>query len=167
MSVKVDRVHEAAYRIAAPFGDGNTVYMYLITGRRLALVDTGTARAPQAVIQPALRSIGIDLSQLDLILNTHASGEAASEPTLRDAEARQLLEDAIRWADGLHEIVARVVKNRPQASKAELTREAYARVAEQIYHIPAGLALGMGMHWAAAITLLAHVEAALEGSYPL
>lgn len=320
MAVKVDRIHEVVYRIAAPFGDGDTVYMYLITGRRLALVDTGTARAPQAIIQPALRSLGIDLSQLDLILNTHAhldhiggnlalrrvskaavylhqadlplaqsvdaqveslvarlrtlqmpkemlqqpvrrltamattvagadvllsggdvvqlgsgiqlrvihcpghtpgsvsyyweaegvllagdavqgthpfyvtasdyrrsladlarleklsllclghthaSGEAVNEPTLRDAEARQLLEDAIQSADGLHEVVAKVVKNRPRASTTELTREAYARVAEQIYHIPAGMALGMGMHWAAAITLLAHVEAALEGSYPL
>ncbi len=318
--MKVDRVHEAIYRIAAPFGNGGTVFLYLLKGKRLALVDTGTGRSPQTVIQPALESLGMDLSQVDLILNTHChldhtggnlairkvsdaaiylhradlslsrsveaqvefltarlraldvpkviqqqparllasmaggtagvdvrlldgdrinlgdgvelraihcpghtpgstcyywesegvllagdavqgthpfycnasayrhslatltrfqtqllclghthpGGRAAEDPTVRGVEAcGQLLQEAMQSADSLHGIVAEVVKEKPRAARGAVALEAFARMSAQLYHIPSEVAIQMGMPWSAAITLLAHIEAALEGNYPV
>ncbi len=70
--MSVVQIHPAVYRIETPFGDGGTVFLYLLKGDSLALVDTGASDSPRRVLQPALAEIGIALSDVDLILNTHA-----------------------------------------------------------------------------------------------
>jgi len=47
------------------------VEAYLLRGEQNILIDTGIAPAPDRDIAPALRTIGLDLSDIDLIINTH------------------------------------------------------------------------------------------------
>lgn len=70
--MQVDRIHRAIYRITTPYDKTGTVFLYLLKGDRVALVDTGAADSPREVLEPALAEIGLDLSQVSLILNTHA-----------------------------------------------------------------------------------------------
>ena len=69
--MKAVQIHPAIYRIETPFGQGATVYLYLLKGERLALVDTGAADSPRRILQPALAEIGLNLSDVEVILNTH------------------------------------------------------------------------------------------------
>ena len=63
-------VSERVYRIQAPY-QGNAVHLYLVRGAKLALIDSGAADSPAAAIEPALRELGLDWSDLDYVLNTH------------------------------------------------------------------------------------------------
>jgi len=60
------------YSIMAPFHGGGNVFLALIRGDRIALVDTGVAHTPGEVIEPVLADMGLALSDIDMILNTHA-----------------------------------------------------------------------------------------------
>lgn len=66
------QIHKAIHRITAPYGEGGVVFLYLLKGDRVALIDTGTVDSPRQFIQPALAEMGMGLSDVDLILNTHA-----------------------------------------------------------------------------------------------
>jgi glyoxylase-like metal-dependent hydrolase (beta-lactamase superfamily II) len=70
--MSITQIHKAIHRIMASYGVGGSVYLYLLTGDRVALVDTGVADSPREYIQPALAEIGMSLSDIDLVLNTHA-----------------------------------------------------------------------------------------------
>lgn len=69
--MQVTQVHDKIYRIETPFGGGGTVFLYLLKADRLALVDTGTAQSPKEVLEPALAGMGLSISDVDVILNTH------------------------------------------------------------------------------------------------
>jgi glyoxylase-like metal-dependent hydrolase (beta-lactamase superfamily II) len=58
--------------VMAPFHGGGNVFLYLLKGDRIALVDTGVTHTPSEVLQPALAEMGLTLSDIDLVLNTHA-----------------------------------------------------------------------------------------------
>lgn len=47
------------------------VAIYIVVGRRVALVDTGFAYHPGRAIEPALASLGLSLRDIDLVLTTH------------------------------------------------------------------------------------------------
>ncbi len=64
------KVSERVYRIEAPY-EGNAVHLYLIRGSKLALIDSGAADSPLAAVEPALRELGLQWSDLDYLLNTH------------------------------------------------------------------------------------------------
>lgn len=90
------QVHPAIYRIATPYEGGGVVYLYLIKGDRLALVDTGVSGSPREVLPAALAEIGLNLADVDLVLCTHghldhAGGnpgvKAASGATIRMHQA--------------------------------------------------------------------------------
>lgn len=66
------QVNRAIYSIMAPFHGGGNVFLYLLKGDRIAVVDTGVEHTPSDVLQPALAEMGLALSDVDLILNTHA-----------------------------------------------------------------------------------------------
>ncbi len=72
--MNIVQIHPAVHRIETPFG-GPTVYLYLLKGERLALVDTGVADSPRLFVEPALAQIGLKLSDLGVILNTHAHAD--------------------------------------------------------------------------------------------
>gem|GEM_PF-5037269 len=70
--MSVTEIQRGVHRIGAKYGEGLFVFLYVVKGDRLALIDTGTVQHPQAFIQPALAQLGMALSDVDLILNTHA-----------------------------------------------------------------------------------------------
>ena len=47
------------------------VEAYLLRGAQNIIIDTGIVPAPDRDIAPALRTVGLDLSDIDLIINTH------------------------------------------------------------------------------------------------
>lgn len=65
-------VNSAIHGITTPFDQGGTVFLYLVKGDRIALVDTGVQDSPRNVLEPALAELGMRLADIDLILNTHA-----------------------------------------------------------------------------------------------
>lgn len=71
MAGSIVRVHDRIYQIQAPFGGDGLVLLYLLRGSKTALVDTGVATSPLDDVRPALASIGLDLRDVDFILNTH------------------------------------------------------------------------------------------------
>lgn len=66
------QLNESLYTVMAPFHGGGNVFLDLIKGDRIALVDTGVEHTPSEVLQPALAEMGLALSDIDVILNTHA-----------------------------------------------------------------------------------------------
>lgn len=70
--MQVERIHDRIHRITTPYGEGGVVFLYLLKGDSVALVDAGAAHSPGEVLQPALAEMGMSLSDVDVILNTHA-----------------------------------------------------------------------------------------------
>lgn len=68
----IERIQPGLHRIRTPFDRTGTVFLYLLTGDVVALVDTGACDSPETVLEPALAQIGLSLANVDLILNTHA-----------------------------------------------------------------------------------------------
>src|SRR6478672_5283594 len=71
MAGAVVQVHERIYQIQAPFGADAMVMLYLLRGSKTALVDTGVTTSPIDDVRPALKGLGLDLGDVDYILNTH------------------------------------------------------------------------------------------------
>src|SRR5438128_2898114 len=69
-------ISERVYRVQAPYG-GNAVHLYLVRGARLALIDSGARDSPLAAVEPALRELGLEWSDLDYLLNTHGHADHA------------------------------------------------------------------------------------------
>lgn len=82
-------VSDRVYRIEAPY-EGNAVHLYLIRGARLALVDSGAADSPSAAVEPALRELGLNWSDLDYLLNTHGHADHAGGNGELKAQAQQV-----------------------------------------------------------------------------
>jgi glyoxylase-like metal-dependent hydrolase (beta-lactamase superfamily II) len=70
--VSILQIHAGLYCISTPFDKTGTVFLYLLRGHRVALIDTGASDSPATVLQPALAEVGLSLGKVDLILNTHA-----------------------------------------------------------------------------------------------
>ena len=69
--MRIEPLQRSLFKITAPFEGGGVSYLYLFKGDSVALVDTCVADTPQQVLVPALAEIGMTLSDVDLILNTH------------------------------------------------------------------------------------------------
>src|ERR687888_2754776 len=72
----MDEVRERVVRIQAPYS-GNAVHLYLVRGEKLALIDSGASDSPEVAVEPALRELGLDWSDLDYLLNTHGHPDHA------------------------------------------------------------------------------------------
>lgn len=85
MPGNVVQVHDRIWQIQSPFlGDG-MVMLYVLRGSKLALVDTGIATNPIDDVRPGLKSLGLDLSDIDYVLNTHGHHDhLGGNGTLRD-----------------------------------------------------------------------------------
>jgi glyoxylase-like metal-dependent hydrolase (beta-lactamase superfamily II) len=70
--MSIQQIHEGIYAITTPFDKTGTVFLYLLRGDRVALIDTGASDSPAAVLRPALAEVGLSLAKVDVILNTHA-----------------------------------------------------------------------------------------------
>ncbi len=69
--MRIAQIQRSLYQITAPFEGGGVTFLYLVKGESVALIDTCVADTPHRVLQPALAEIGMALSDVDLILNTH------------------------------------------------------------------------------------------------
>lgn len=72
MAVGTELIQPDLYQIRTPFDRTGTVFLYLLVGDRIALIDTGAFDSPETILEPALAQIGLSLANVDLILNTHA-----------------------------------------------------------------------------------------------
>jgi glyoxylase-like metal-dependent hydrolase (beta-lactamase superfamily II) len=63
-------IHPRIVEVSAKFFD-TTVEIYLIRGEKNIIIDTGINQSPEKDILPILKMNGLDLSDIDLILNTH------------------------------------------------------------------------------------------------
>jgi len=70
--MSIQSIHPGLYQIRTPFDRTGTVFLYLLRGDRVALIDSGASDSPETAIAPALKEIGLSLSDIALILNTHA-----------------------------------------------------------------------------------------------
>jgi glyoxylase-like metal-dependent hydrolase (beta-lactamase superfamily II) len=64
------RIHPRVEQISTQF-NGIGVELYLVRGERNIIIDTGIYQSPQRDILPSLKNLGGDLSDINLILNTH------------------------------------------------------------------------------------------------
>ncbi len=63
------------YRIESDF-NGNALCMVLLRGsEKTVLIDTGVPETPERAIFPYLRGIGVDPSEIDMVILTHASAD--------------------------------------------------------------------------------------------
>ncbi|WP_281888767.1 MBL fold metallo-hydrolase [Paenibacillus sp. YYML68] len=58
--------------VSCPMDDGSPLYLYVVKGERLMLVDSGLARTPEQYILPYLQRTGRSMSQLQSVVITHA-----------------------------------------------------------------------------------------------
>jgi glyoxylase-like metal-dependent hydrolase (beta-lactamase superfamily II) len=78
--------------VEAPY-QGNAVFLYLVRGAKLALIDSGAADSPSTAVEPALHELGLGWSDLDYLLNTHghpdhAGGNGAVKAAAPRVESR-------------------------------------------------------------------------------
>ncbi|MDE2838992.1 MAG: MBL fold metallo-hydrolase [Chloroflexota bacterium] len=59
------------YRITAIWNWDSIVELFFIDGPTRALIDTGASYTPRQYVEPALRWLGLELADIDVILNTH------------------------------------------------------------------------------------------------
>jgi glyoxylase-like metal-dependent hydrolase (beta-lactamase superfamily II) len=71
MAGAVVQVHERIWQIHSSYGGDGMVMVYLVRGSKMALVDTGVVTSPLNDIKPGLKSLGVDMAEVAMILNTH------------------------------------------------------------------------------------------------
>jgi glyoxylase-like metal-dependent hydrolase (beta-lactamase superfamily II) len=67
----LSEIHPKIEKFHVNMRDDIYVEAYLLRGARNIIIDTGIVPAPDRDIAPALRTVGLDLSDIDLIINTH------------------------------------------------------------------------------------------------
>ena len=71
---QLEQVHDRIWRVPSDFtssGVATTTNVYVVRGAITALVDTGVLGTPTNDVTPALASLGLSLSDVDLVVNTH------------------------------------------------------------------------------------------------
>jgi len=61
--------------IDTPFDTGRQINIWLLSGHRHVLIDTGVCGSPSETIFPYLESIGLAANDLDLVINLHAHAD--------------------------------------------------------------------------------------------
>lgn len=71
------KFHPRITQIGCYWGNGGHTELYLLEGDRLAIVDTGVFDTPERFLVPALNAIGRELSDIDVVINTHGHHDHA------------------------------------------------------------------------------------------
>jgi glyoxylase-like metal-dependent hydrolase (beta-lactamase superfamily II) len=66
-----EQVHERVWRVPSPYEGGTVTQVYIVRGAVTALVDTGVFGTPTRDVAPALATLGLSLSDVDMVVNTH------------------------------------------------------------------------------------------------
>jgi glyoxylase-like metal-dependent hydrolase (beta-lactamase superfamily II) len=84
------RIHPRIEQVSTRFDDIR-IELYLVRGERNILIDAGTREMPQRDILPALEALGLTLSDINLILNTHGhSDHTAGDAAVKAASDAQV-----------------------------------------------------------------------------
>ena len=67
----LEQIHPRITAISSLWGKGGHLVLYLVKGARYALIDAGANDTPERAIVPALQQLGLDLTDVAAILNTH------------------------------------------------------------------------------------------------
>lgn len=79
------RVHPRIEQVSTRFGEIR-IELYILRGQRNILIDTGTREMPEKDILPALAAVGLTLSDISLIINTHGhSDHTGGNAAVKDA----------------------------------------------------------------------------------
>ena len=128
----IEAIQKGLYRITTPFDTTGTVFLYVLKGDRVALIDTGVAESPTQVIQPALAEIGMAISDVSLVLNTHAhldhSGGNAEVKRLSGARIHVHAEDVPKAKSVEVEAESHIAPLRSMDFPPEMVREHGERV---------------------------------------
>jgi glyoxylase-like metal-dependent hydrolase (beta-lactamase superfamily II) len=90
-----EQVHERVWRVAAPYESGTYTCIYIVRGAITALIDTGVIGSPTNDVRPALASLGLDLNDVDLVVNTHGHMDhLGGNAEMKDAGAEIALHHA-------------------------------------------------------------------------
>lgn len=86
--------------VPCPFGTtGGVVFVYYIDAPQPALVDTGVAASPSAIIEPALNAIGLSLANVRWILATHGHWDHIGGAHTARSMAAQAVQVALHGDD--------------------------------------------------------------------
>lgn len=70
--MQIEQIRQAVYKIPVRFNTTGVAFVYLLRGDQVALVDSGVADTPLSVLRGALAEIGLALSDVSVVLSTHA-----------------------------------------------------------------------------------------------
>ncbi|MGE3272272.1 MAG: MBL fold metallo-hydrolase, partial [Chloroflexota bacterium] len=92
-----EQVHERVWRVPAPYESGTYTNIYIVRGAITALVDTGVIGSPTNDVRPVLDTLGLTLSDVDLVVNTHGHMDhLGGNAEMKDAGAEIALHHADR-----------------------------------------------------------------------
>ncbi|MHB1006605.1 MAG: MBL fold metallo-hydrolase [Chloroflexota bacterium] len=78
MEIHTDfKFHPQVTQIGCYWGKGGHTELYLLEGERLVIIDTGALDTPERFIAPALKSVGLGLKDIEIIINTHGHHDHA------------------------------------------------------------------------------------------
>ncbi len=163
------------YRITAIWNWDSIVELYFIDGPTRALIDTGASDTPRAYVEPALRELGLELTDVDVILNTHGHqdhmGGNHAMLSQTDAQAFMHREDAFLvedleahmayiWHADEHELGLNLTARRGQFRRTVTGPSAVHRKLEdneivdlgddiqlRVVHLPGHSPGSIGYHW--------------------
>lgn len=69
------QIYSGLHMIDAPFENERHINLWLFRGARHILVDSGVAGVPPETILPYLKSVGLEATDLDLLINLHAHAD--------------------------------------------------------------------------------------------
>jgi glyoxylase-like metal-dependent hydrolase (beta-lactamase superfamily II) len=86
-----EQVHERVWRVPSEFEGGTVTQVYIVRGAVTALVDTGVFGTPTNDVAPALASLGLALSDIDMVVNTHGHMDhLGGNSEVKDASGAQI-----------------------------------------------------------------------------
>jgi glyoxylase-like metal-dependent hydrolase (beta-lactamase superfamily II) len=115
-----EQVHDRIWRVPSLFEGGTITNVYIVRGGITAVIDTGVLGTPTNDVVPALASLGLSLSDVDLVVNTHGHMDhLGGNAELKDAGAEIVLHRADR------------LRAESNQSHADLLRELFVEIDAQ------------------------------------
>jgi glyoxylase-like metal-dependent hydrolase (beta-lactamase superfamily II) len=97
MGVRFEQVHDRVWRVPTLYLPGTQTNIYIVRGVMTAVIDTGVIGSPTHDVVPALASLGLSISDVDLVLNTHGHVDhLGGNAEMKDAGAEIALHHADR-----------------------------------------------------------------------
>ncbi len=120
----VTQIQPKLYRIECPFLGAGRVMVYYLATRRPALIDIGIKGSPASVIAPAIASLGREIADVRVILNTHGhfdhSGGDVEAKSISGADVLIHVNDEPFLRDREHHVATMEARGRMSGDPAHL-----------------------------------------------